>query len=67
MLATNRELAQKLAELERRMATHDEHIEAIFEAIRQLLNPPEPPRKRIGFQAKERRAAYRTRRDANKA
>jgi hypothetical protein len=58
MLASNRELAQKLTELERKLEGHDAAIHNLFEAIRQLLNSPEPPRKQIGFQVKERRARY---------
>ena len=58
LLSSNRELAKKLAELERRVAKHDDHIQAIFEAIRQLLNPLEPPHREIGFHVKERRARY---------
>ena len=58
MLVSNRELAQKLAELERKLEGHDAAIRNLFEAIRQLLNSPEPPRKQIGFQVKERRARY---------
>ena len=34
LLSFNRGLARKLAELERRVAKHDDHIQAIFEAIR---------------------------------
>ncbi len=49
ILAAHKELARKLAELERRIEAHDEHIMALFEAIRQLTEPPEKPRKRIGF------------------
>jgi len=58
LLSSNRELARKLAELERRVAKHDDHIQAIFEAIRQLLNPLEPPRREIGFHVKEGHARY---------
>ena len=58
LLSSNRELANKLAELERRVANHDEHIQAIFEAIRQLLSPLGPPRREIGFHVKERRPRY---------
>ena len=50
MLSTHRELARKLAELEKRIEGHDEEITAIFEAIRQLMEPPEKPSKPIGFQ-----------------
>lgn len=58
MMATHKELAVKLRELEGRIQDHDEQIVAIFEAIRQLMTPPETPRKRIGFEVKEKRAAY---------
>jgi hypothetical protein len=60
-MATNRELAQRLGELERRVAAHDEEIQTIFEAIRQLMTPPEPPRKEIGFHIKEDGVGYRVR------
>jgi len=30
----------------------------IFEAIAELMTPPEKPRKKIGFEVKEKRAAY---------
>ena len=49
MLATHRELAQKLSGLERKVEGHDRQIHSIFEAIRQLMKPPESPRRRIGF------------------
>ena len=61
-LSVNRELAAKLAELEHRIAGHDEHIEALFDAIRQLMTPPDPPPKQIGFHVKEGRARYGTKR-----
>ena len=51
MLATHRHLARKLAELERKLANHDEKIHSIFDAIRQLMAPPAPPRRRIEFHA----------------
>ena len=61
MLETNRELARKFAELERRVGKHDEEIDAILEAIRQLMTPPEKPRREIGFHMREGAARYRTR------
>jgi phage regulator Rha-like protein len=51
MLAAHKELATKLAELEARIEAHDENITALFEVIRQLMEPPEKPRPRIGFRA----------------
>jgi hypothetical protein len=58
MMVTHKELALKLRELEGRIQEHDEQIVAIFEAIRQLMAPPEKPRKRIGFEVKEAAARY---------
>ena len=50
MLRSHQELAQKLAELEQKVASHDVHIQSLFEAIRQLMTPSPAPRRRIGFQ-----------------
>lgn len=45
ILATNKELAHKLEQLERKIEKHDTEIQAIFEAIRQLMAPlPEKPK-----------------------
>ena len=49
ILATHTELAKKLSELEDRIAKHDEKIQIIFEAIRQLMVPPVKSKRRIGF------------------
>lgn len=47
LLASHADLARKLAALERR---YDAQFKAVFDAIRKLMSPPEPPRKRrIGF------------------
>jgi phage regulator Rha-like protein len=55
MLISSKELAQKLdqleARIEKRLATHDEAIAAILSAIRELMNPPAPKRRSIGFTA----------------
>jgi hypothetical protein len=40
------------------LESHDEQIQAIFEAIRALMAPPAKPRKKIGFVVKEKKAAY---------
>lgn len=49
MVVSNAELARKLEELERK---YDRQFKVVFDAIRQLMTPPEPKRKQIGFQAK---------------
>jgi len=48
-ISSHKELAQKLSELEQRLEGHDEQIQVIFEAIKQLMAPPEKPGKKIGF------------------
>ena len=49
ILATHRQLAAKLAELERKLSTHDQQIVVLFDAIRELMTPPAKPKRRIGF------------------
>jgi len=55
LLISNRELAQKLdqleARLEKKLASHDEAIAAILSAIRELMNPATPKHRSIGFTA----------------
>jgi len=46
MLASHAELAQKLDALERK---YDAQFRVVFDAIRQLMAPPEPKRRTIGF------------------
>jgi len=63
MVAANAQLAAKLEELERRLDSHDEAIVDLFAALKQLLEPPEPPKRReIGFHVREKTARYRVRR-----
>jgi len=38
-----------LAQLERKIGKHDDEIKTIFNAIRQLMVPPEPKKRKIGF------------------
>ena len=52
----------QIGELEPKIAGHDEDVETIFEAIRQLMTPPEPPRRETGFHIKEDSVAYRIKR-----
>jgi hypothetical protein len=50
MIAGHKELARKIAELERKLGDHDEQIMVLVEAIKQLMDPKLPPKtRRIGF------------------
>ncbi|GEM_PF-6181627 len=54
-LASNAQLARKLEALEKK---YDAQFKVVFEAIRQLMTPPEPKERKIGFIVKERAAKY---------
>ena len=64
MMATNKEVAARLDELDRRVAGHDGTIRALVHAIRQLMEspPPTPWRRSIGFRVEEAGPRYRVRR-----
>ncbi len=49
MLAAHKQLGEKLAELERKLATHDRQIIQIVKVIKQLMAPPPNPPRKIGF------------------
>ena len=49
MLASNAELARKLAALEQK---YDAQFKVVFDAIRQLMSPPAKPKREIGFHVK---------------
>ncbi len=52
MISGHRELAGKIAKLERKLGDHDEQIMVLLEAIKQLMDPTLPPKtKRIGFRS----------------
>ena len=51
LLATNRELAEKVTELDRRLKTQDGAIRQIIDAIKELTSPPSTSRRQIGFQS----------------
>jgi len=52
LLASHHQLAAKLDELERKIATHDTRIVALFDAVRSLMAAPDKPKRQIGFQTK---------------
>jgi len=50
IISGHRELARKIAQLERKLSNHDEQILVLIEAIKQLMDPKPPPKsRRIGF------------------
>ena len=54
MLASHADLARKLEEMEK---NYDAKFKIVFDAIRELMSPKVPPRRRIGFatgEAKQR-------------
>ena len=55
MLASHAGLARKLADLERR---YDAQFKVVFDAIRQLMAPPEMAQRSIGFKVEEPRPGY---------
>jgi hypothetical protein len=51
LVSNDSELAKRFTEMERRIENHDEKIEAIFGAIRELMAGPDKPAPKIGFKA----------------
>ena len=49
MLLTNKDILLKVQMVEHKLTAHDEDLKLIFEYLKKLLNPPQGPRKRIGF------------------
>src|SRR6266513_1915183 len=49
MLLTHKDILLQLEKMERKLTGHDEDIQLIFKYLKQLLNPPQQPRKRIVF------------------
>jgi hypothetical protein len=56
IMSANRDLAKRLDELE---GKYDRQFAVVFDAIRQLMEPPpDPPKPRIGFHVKESAGRY---------
>ena len=54
LVCTHKELSHKLDELERKVSGHDQAIAGLINAIRSLMTPPEPKKRKIGFKADEK-------------
>lgn len=55
MLLTHKDILLKLDQMEQQVIHNSEDIAMIFEALRQLLNSPSTPSKRVGFRRKDER------------
>lgn len=52
LLSTHKDILLQLEKMEKKLTGHDEDITLIFRYLKQLLNPPQPPRPKIGFKRK---------------
>lgn len=59
LLVTHKDILLKLEHLEKKILAHDKHykkhedeIQLIFDALKQLLDTPQQPRKRVGYRQK---------------
>jgi hypothetical protein len=59
LVATHKDLAAKLEEMEMK---YDAQFKVVFDAIRQLMTPPDYPKKEIGFRVKEAKVQYKAKR-----
>ena len=59
LLATNKDLAHKLTELEKKYYAQ---FKVVFDAIRQIIYSPEKPKREIGFRVKETKVQYKAKR-----
>ena len=51
MLLTHKDILLKLEQIEKKITGHDEEIQMIFSALKELIDPPQEPRKKIGFKS----------------
>ena len=53
MLSTHKDILLQFQKIEKKITSHDDDIRLIFEYLKELLNPPQEPRSRIGFRRKD--------------
>ena len=53
MIMNHKDILLQLEKIEKKLAGHDEDITLIFGYLKQLLNPPQPPRRKIGFKRED--------------
>jgi len=57
MLATHKDLARKIEDLDRKQKEHGEQLGAVYSIVKQLISPPVKPKRRIGFAPMETKEA----------
>lgn len=57
MLATHKDLARKIEDLDRKQKEHGEQLGAVYSIVKQLISPPMKPKRRIGFAPVETKTA----------
>ena len=53
LLLTHKDILLQLEKMEKKLTGHDEDLQLIFQYLKQLLNPPQLPRNKIGFRRKD--------------
>ncbi len=53
MLSAHKDILLQLQKMEKKLTAHDDDIQLIFKYLKQLLNPPQQPRPRIGYRRSE--------------
>jgi len=53
LLSTHKDILLQLEKIENKLTRHDDDIALIFEYLKQLLNPPQSPRRKIGFKSSD--------------
>jgi phage regulator Rha-like protein len=54
MLASHKDIARKIEDLERQQREHGEQLDAVYSIVTQLIEPPVQPKRRIGFPSNNR-------------
>ena len=53
MMLTHKNILLQLEKIEKKLTRHDDDIALIFEYLKQLLDPPQTPRRKIGFKSSD--------------
>lgn len=53
MLSAHKDILLKLEQIERKVTGHDQDIHLIFKYLKQLINPAQEPRPRIGYRRRD--------------